>query len=224
VPAEGRSFSASPGYRRIVWQVRDDDLPFERRMTQVWVADFDGSNPRMVADLARGGFGGWISDDVLLLSGRKSLDAQEQTYFSFSLTDNQRIELARARRLRGGLPSPDGAWLAYFVTLDEDSTQNGLWLVRNDGSERLKVARELFGAYQWRDAHRLVIIPFQPATASHSVWELDANTGKTRHLTDPDVTRFKIANGDWALSPDGRHVAFVETEDRNIWLLTLPDW
>jgi len=32
-----------------------------------------------------------------------------------------------------------------------------------------------------------------------------------------------IANGDWAVSPDGRHVAFVESQDRNIWLLTLMD-
>jgi Tol biopolymer transport system component len=40
---------------------------------------------------------------------------------------------------------------------------------------------------------------------------------------DPDVTPFKIANGDWAVSPDGRHVTFVENRDRNIWLLTLSD-
>ena len=47
--------------------------------------------------------------------------------------------------------------------------------------------------------------------------------GETRRLTDPDVIPFKIANGDWAASPDGRHVAFVESRDRNIWLLTLMD-
>jgi len=66
-------------------------------------------------------------------------------------------------------------------------------------------------------------IPFRPEAVSHELWELDVSTGETRRLTDPDVTPFKIANGDWTVSPDGRHVAFVESRDRNIWLLTLMD-
>ena len=66
-------------------------------------------------------------------------------------------------------------------------------------------------------------IPFRPEAVSHEFWEMDINTGETRRLTDPDVIPFKIANGDWAVSPDGRHVVFVESRDRNIWLLTLVD-
>jgi Tol biopolymer transport system component len=57
----------------------------------------------------------------------------------------------------------------------------------------------------------------------HELWELGVNTGETRRLSNPDVTPFKIANGDWTVSPGGRHVAFVESGDRNIWLLTLTD-
>jgi hypothetical protein len=223
VPAEGQSVSISPGRKRIAWQLRDDDLPFERQTTQVWVANLDGSDPQMVTSVPRGGFGGWVSDDVLLLSGRESLDSQEQVLFTLSLIDGHEVELTRGKRLRGGLLSPDGAWLAYFISLDEDPAQNGLWLVRSDGSTRRQVARELFGAYQWRDAQRLLIIPFQPDAANHTIWELDADTGQARQLTDPGVTPFKIANGDWTVSPDGRRVAFVESRDRNIWLLTLPD-
>ena len=43
-----------------------------------------------------------------------------------------------------------------------------------------------------------------------------------RELTTPESTPFKIANGDWRVSPDGRYVAFVESSDRNIWALELP--
>ena len=50
----------------------------------------------------------------------------------------------------------------------------------------------------------------------HELWELDVNTGETRRLTDPDVTPFKIANGDWAVSPDGRHVAFGEPGSQHL--------
>jgi Tol biopolymer transport system component len=42
-----------------------------------------------------------------------------------------------------------------------------------------------------------------------------------RQLTDPAVTPFKIANGDWRISPDGRYMAFVESSDKNIWVIEL---
>jgi Tol biopolymer transport system component len=223
VPSEGQPVFVSPGQKRVAWQKSDDDLPSERRTTQVWVADLDGSAPQMVADLPRGGFGGWISDDVMLLGGRESLDDREQALFTLSLVDGSRVELARGERIRGELLSQEGLWLAYFVALDEDPAQNGVWLVSTDGSERHKLERDLFGAYQWRDTHRLLVIPFQPEAESHEIWEFDANTGQKRRLTDHGLTPFKIANGDWTVSPDGRYVAFVESGDRNIWLLTLPD-
>lgn len=222
VPSEGQPVFVSPGQKRIAWQKSDEDLPFERRTTQVWVADLDGSVPQMVADLPRGGFSGWISDDVILLTGRDSLDDQEQALFALSMVDESRVELARGERLRGGLLSPDGLWLTYFMALDDDASQNGVWLVSTDGSERHKLERDLFGAYQWRDGHRLLIIPLQPEATSHEIWEFDAETGQARWLTD-GLTPFKIANGDWSVSPDGRYVAFVESQDRNIWLLTLAD-
>jgi hypothetical protein len=223
VPSEGQPVYISPSEHRIVWQVSNSDLPFERRTAQIWVADLDGSVPQMVADLPRGGFNGWISDDAILLSGRETLESQEQVLFALSLSDGSRVELARGKRLRGGLLSPEGTWLAYFVALDEDPSQNGMWLIRSDGTERHELGSDLFGAYQWRDDHRLLIIPFQPGAASHEFWEFDVSTGQTRRLTDPEVTPFKIANGDWTVSPDGQQVAFVESQDRNIWLLTLPD-
>lgn len=222
MPAGGRPISISPNRRRIAWQVTDYDLPFERRITEVWIANLDGTDAQRIATISRGGLSGWITDDLLLLSGRESLESREYVLYTLSLSDGQVTELVRAERLRGGLLSPDGAWLVYYVALDDDPAENGLWLVRSDGSERRKLGRELFGAYQWRDARRLLIIPFRPQATSHELWEFNVDTGQARRLTDPAVIPFKIANGDWAVSPDGRHVAFVESQDRNIWVVTLP--
>jgi Tol biopolymer transport system component len=223
VPAGGLPVYISPGRKRIAWEVSNRDLPFERRTAEVWVANLDGSDARSVATLKLGGFSDWISDDLLLLSGRESLQSREQVLYTFSLSSGREVELARSERLRGGLLSPDGTWLAYYVALSDDLAENGLWMVRTDGSERRKLDRSLFGAFKWRDAHRLLIIPFRPEAVSHELWELDANTWEARRLTDPDATPFKIANGDWTVSPDGRYVAFVESRDRNIWLLALAD-
>jgi Tol biopolymer transport system component len=139
-------------------------------------------------------------------------------------------ELARAERLRSPSLSPSGAWVAYYVTFAADPTQNGLWLARTDGSQRRPISPERFGAYQWRpcpggcspEDERLLIVPFKPDAVFHELWELDAATGEARQLTDPAITPFKIANGDWRVSPDGRYVAFVESSDRNIWVIELP--
>jgi Tol biopolymer transport system component len=159
----------------------------------------------------------------LLLSGRETLQSEEQVLFTLSLIDGRRLELARGKRLRGGLLSPDGSWLVYMIALDEDAQQNGVWLVGTDGSGQRKLEDDLFGAYQWRDAQRLLIIPFRPQATSHEIWQLNVETGQARRLTDPEHTPFKIANGDWSVSPDGRYVVFVESRDHNMWLLRLPD-
>lgn len=220
VPAGGRPVSLSPRRKRIAWQV-SNDAPFERRMTQVWVANLDGTNARQVANLPRGSFAGWISDDVLLLSSRETLQSREQVLRTLSLIDGATVELVRSERLRGGLLSPDGRWLAYYVALSDEPAENGAWLVRTDGTERRQLGRELFGAYQWRDSRRLLIIPFRPAAVSHELWEFDVETSESRRVTEPAIAPFKVANGDWQVSPDGRYVAFVESRDRNIWVLDL---
>jgi Tol biopolymer transport system component len=224
-PAGGRSVSISPGRTRVAWQVSDDRLITqpERQVNQVWIANLDGSDARALMTLPRGSLSGWISDDVLLLSGRESLQAREQVLWAYSLTSGQKIELARGERLRVGSLSWDGSWLAYMITMDRDQARNGLWLVRTDGAMQYKLAPDLFGAFQWRDGHRLLIVPFRPNATSHEFMEFDANTQTARRLTDPAVTPFKITNGDWAVSPDGRQVVFVASQDHNLWLLTLPD-
>jgi hypothetical protein len=225
VPAAGRSVSISPGRTRITWQAGDDRLIAqpERQVNQIWVANLDGSAARALITLPRGSIGGWISDDVLLLSGRESAQAREQVLWAFSLTTGQRTELARGEHLRSGPLSRDGTWLAYMVTQDRDQARDGLWLVRTDGTQQQKLAPDLFGAFQWRDGHRLLIIPFRPDATSHEFMEFDADTQTARRLTDPAITPFKIANGDWVVSPDGRQVVFVASQDHNLWLLSLPD-
>jgi Tol biopolymer transport system component len=223
VPSGGRLVSISPGRTRLAWEISDDNAPPERRVTQLWVANLDGTEAQRIATLPRGGLAGWLSEDVLLITQRESLDSRVTIVYTLSLTDGATLELARAERPRGLSTSPDGRWLVYYVSLSDNADENGMWLVRTDGSGRRRLDSDLFGAYKWRDSHRLVIIPFKPQAVYHEMLELDAETGEVRRVTDPDVTPFKIANGDWQLSPDGRQVAFVESSDRNIWILTLVD-
>ena len=237
-PAGGRVVSFSPGRKRIAWSVSPANVPVERRVTQVWVANIDGTNARQVISLPRGGLAGWVSDDVVLLTAADSLQSRSTRLISLDLTNDQRLDpsglgaqeylgpsgrsLADEQRLRGLSVSPDGKWLVYFITQNEDKTKNGLYLARSDGTSTRLLDRELFGAYQWRDGNRLLIIPFQTDAPSHAVWELDASTNEVRPLTQPEVTPFKIANGEWRVAPDGHTIVFVSAADRNLWVLELP--
>jgi murein DD-endopeptidase MepM/ murein hydrolase activator NlpD len=223
VPAGGRTVVLSPARTRIAWLVSDETVPIERRNAEVWIANLDGSQARAVATLPRGSILGWASEEVLLITGRDSRQAREQVFWSLSMPDGKRIELARSDRLRGGAVSPGGAWLAYFIALSENAAQNGVWLVRTDGSQRIQLGQDLFGAYDWRDANRLLIIPFEPQASTHVFWEYDVRTHTARQLTDPTLVSFKVANNDWAVSPDGRQVVFVASRDHNLYRLLLPD-
>ena len=229
VPAGGRNVLISPDETRVAWTVTNSDAPSSNQVTALWLADLDGSQAQQIATLPRGGLGGWIDDDTLLISGRDSQTARDQYFAAYRLVDGTRTELIRAERLRGQVLSPSGGWLVYYVTFDPDSDKNGLWVVSTDGGQSIQLADDLFGSYQWRPCperctsgeDRLVIVPMRPDAPLHWLMELAPASDEVRQLSDPAVTPFKIANGDWRISPDGRYVAFVESSDQNIWAMVL---
>ncbi len=229
VPAGGRNVQISPDETRIAWAVTNSDAPSSEQVTALWLANLDGSEAQQIATLPRGGLSGWIDDDTLLISSRDNQESREQILSALSLADGGRTELVRAERLRGQVLSPSGGWLVYYITFDPNPEKNGLWVVRTDGGQSIQLGDDLFGSYQWRPCaqrcapadDRLIIVPMQPDAPLHWLVELSPATGDVRPLTDPAVTPFKIANGDWRISPDGRYVAFVESSDRNIWVMAL---
>ncbi|MBE2233484.1 MAG: hypothetical protein IAE85_08325 [Anaerolinea sp.] len=229
VPAGGRNVLISPDETLIVWTSTNSDAPSSDQVATLWLANLDGSDAQQLATLPRGGLSGWIDDTTLLISGRDSQEAREQVLSAYSLADGSRVELARAERLRGQALSPSGRWLVYTITFDADRARNGLWVVRTDGGQSTHLGDNLFGSYQWRpcaarcapEDDRLVIVPMEIDAPLHWLVELNPASGQVRQLTDPAVTPFKIANGDWRISPDGSQMAFVESSDHNIWVMAL---
>ncbi len=225
VPAGGAAVSVSPNEQRIAWtqgQGNPGSSP-ETRVTHVHVANFDGTGDKTIATIRGGSISGWVSEDVLLIGGRGSPGTREQVLSTLSVLTGELKELSRAENLRGPSLSLDGSWLAFQVAPEPDPNKNGLWVMRTDGTGKFSVPAEMFGPYQWRDGHRLLIVPFQPTAENHELWELDVTTQQTRRLVDPQVTPFKIGDGDWVASPDGQKIAFVSARDQNLWLLSLPN-
>jgi dipeptidyl aminopeptidase/acylaminoacyl peptidase len=215
-----RPVAFSPDSTRLAWTGGQNGPPFDTARREIWTSLADGSQARELLTLFGGGLAGWLSDQSLLVTGRLQPGEEDSVLWILPIDGGEPVELLRGPRLRRLLPSPQGGWLAHQVTFSDDPNGNGLWVADLAGGGRFRL--DLFGAYRWRAEGLLLVIPLDMGAASHQLWELDVARGALRALTDPAVTPFKIANGDWSVSPDGRHIAFVSAEDHNIWLLTLP--
>jgi len=155
-----------------------------------------------------------------LVSGRRA-DKDDPSLWAFDLRDRTLIELVRSKRLTGILPSPDGTWVAYVAMWNADSNQNGVWVTRSDGSAQRRL--DLVGSYRWTQDNRLLAMPARASAAdSHQLWEIIPDTGAARRLLDPAAVPFRVSNGDWDASPDGRQIVFVSADDKGLWHLSVP--
>jgi Tol biopolymer transport system component len=215
----------SPDASRILWSATDQEGLYDQRQSDLWLANLDGSRAIQLFSTYGGGFEAWFPDGQrLLLAGKIYRASPERTLFIYDLAQGRRTELFSHQRLRDIQLSPGGTWVALYVTFDdEEPALNGVWLVSTDGATQHKVEVLGFGAYRWQDDETLLYIPMRaPAEESMRLWAVEAATGKSKPLTDPAVLSFSIFNGDWSVSPDGRHIIFVNSADHNIWLITLP--
>ena len=220
VPAGGRAVLFSPDNTQLAWQTASSTVDFDRRVVEIWVAAVDGGAARVVAQLIGGGLTDWFPNSrELLVTGRASRDS-EPVLAVLDVDSGQLRELVRAVNLRGVTLSPDGGWLAYQVAFSGDPAQDGLWVLSLAEGEAHRLP--LFGAYRWRAEGRLLMVPLEPERPSHRLVDVDAASGQATALTDPAVTAFRIAAGDWALSPDGQRVVYVSAADHNLWLIELP--
>jgi Tol biopolymer transport system component len=219
-PSGGHAISFSPNASLIAWSQAIGSGAFDQRLTEIWIANVDGSAPRRAARLLGGGFSGWFPDSArLLVSGREAVGDEQWFLAALTLADESLTTIVRGPRLRGGNLSPNGTWAAFQLQFSGEPEQDGLWLARTDGAEARRL--DIFGAYRWRDDAHLLVVPLELNAGGQRFVEVEAATGAQRPLTDPALTPIHIANGDWALSPDGRRVAFVNAADRNVWVLEL---
>ena len=221
----GRNVQISPDRTRIVWTETRETFPIENRVSNIMLANRDGSDPQRILQVLRGGVSGWLDENHLLVNGRASRDTFDTTMFVYDLRDESQTKIVQAERIRLTAPSPDGSWLVYGITNDANPERNGLWLTRTDGTATRKLG--FFGPMQWRDATHLIYVPFEmnapkaEAQTSHAFFEYAIETGETRRLTPPDQP-FTIASGDWDVSPDGKKIVLVNAADNNLWLWQFP--
>lgn len=127
-------------------------------------------------------------------------------------------QIATGNFLESIAVAPDGSAIVYTAVLQPNSSNNGIWYVRPDGSGRRKLP--LTGGYRWTpDSQELAYIPAssdQP-TDELRLYSLSNNT--TRPLVTPAQARFLVASNDWDLAPDGRAILFRSATDGAIYVL-----
>ena len=220
-PTGGRAVVFSPDGEWIAWEVSAGNAPsLERRVPTLWIARANGEEARPLIRLIGGGFAGWFPDGEDVLVIQREAPGADPFLAVVHRPDGSLRRIAQGERLRGAQISPEGGWIAYQNLFAADPGQSGLWVVRKDGSGARRLL--VFGAYRWRREGALLVIPLEPGAPSHRAVEIDAASGAIRPLTDPAALPFRIAGGDWALSPDGQRIVFVSAEDRHLWILELP--
>jgi Tol biopolymer transport system component len=222
IPNNGQAVEFSPDSRRVAWEAEAISGPYDQRQNDIFMANFDGTDAVKVARVYGGGLVGWLPRGIsMLFLGRPSLKTRERTLTALDLRTNEAIDLVTAERIAGVGISPGGSWVSYFISFNEDDERNAIWVQRSDGSGARQI--DLWGAYQWRDDSHLLVIPTRASSdEAFEIWEVNAETGEKQKLTDAAVTPLNILNGDWRVSPDGKYVVFVNSADRNLWLLELP--
>jgi Tol biopolymer transport system component len=210
----------SPDSSLIAWQVNSSVFSFDSRAVDIWVAALDGSNPRQAMRVVGGSLGNWFPDSQRVLITRRESAGADPFLSVLNIADGSLTDLVQSPTLRGGLVSPGGGWVAYQITLSGNADNDGFWVIPSSGGPPTRLST--FGPYRWRSEGKLIVVPFEYGTPSNRLVEIDVTSGETRALTDPATQPFRIANGDWTISPDGQTIVFLSADDRNLWRITLP--
>jgi hypothetical protein len=222
VETQERRITFTPDSQSILWTTYDEDAPRDRREETIWLANVDGSNIRIVFSGRRTDPVAWLSNDELLMT-RRLAGTSDRTLFTLFVDNGRQTELMTGPRMRGLALSPDKRYLVYYVTFEQNSAKNGVWLADLQNPRQLARKLPFFGTYRWRDHQRLIYVPFERGDSGHNFFEYDLSSGQTRPLF-PSGTNLMIANNDWRVSADGGKIALVAaqgTELDGIWVLDI---
>ena len=224
IDTQGGRVSFTPD-NRLLWTVFDAEVSWRAREVEIWLAEVDGSQAQALVTLERGSPAAWFSDDELLIQTR--IEGSEDVALSLlSIKDGSMREFATIPAVRDGLLSKDRRYLVYTIRLQDNPTENGIWLLDFEADGQEPELLPFFGAYRWRDNRRIIFVPFDPATAEHVFFEYDVVTRQSRRLSpaDPLAEGLIIANNDWQVAPDGTKIGLVAIKDQQldgIWVVEI---
>jgi hypothetical protein len=221
IPSSGREVSISPDMRFVVWEFGSRTIQSpDRRQSQVWIANVDGSAARELVTLHGGTFQGWLGgSDAILATGRLSPTSPAGIWKIDTSTGAAQL-LFEVERARQFALSTSGEWLAFIIAFEQDTRRNGIWILKTDGTFTQRL--QGFGAYRWRLDGQLLLMPQDLDKKYPGLYQIDMEGGRVWRLIDPETVRLDITNNDWSVSPNGKWLLFHASSDRNLWVMELP--
>lgn len=204
----------SPDESRFVWNETQSTGNFDERQTRVRISAF-GQQPRTVTTLYGGGAQGFLDQNTLLLLGKSSRTSDSRVLYTLDLKSGKTRKLETALNIRGVTISPSGKWVAYFLAFNKDR-KNGLFVVNAQGEKQTVPG---FGSYRWKDPSTLLLVPLKTTPDAHTVYRWKVGQKQMQPLVKLSG---KISYDQWSISPDGKHLAYLNAKDRNVYGLKLP--
>ncbi len=181
------------------------DLP-TRRVVEELELEFPNTEPT-IPFLAR--FPAWSPDGKIYFFGHKSNESSSIYYLDEAQGEPYKLTSPPDDVWGDAWPvlSPDGEWIAFYRNW-YDEAQNGIWLMRPDGSEAHRILdMEVRRAFWSPDGSKLAFEGPKPdaTTFSFEVWVSAADGSHPQQLTT-----FPEGIGAWEpkWSPDGQRIVF----------------
>jgi len=211
------------GGQQVAYLLRSlqQDGPEEPQHFELWVANLDGSQARAVwTGLEAANLAWFPAGRKLMWTGRDSTNqkfglwvqdiaktTQSATAPAYTIIASKGVSVASL--------SPDGQWVAYWVTLQGDKF-SGVWLARSDGSQAQKL--DWLGGFRWADTGELLYLPVRRSNeTARALWSYSPKSGKSTRLTDPAQTPLKVALDQWQVAPGAKSIVFRNAADNSLW-------
>lgn len=209
--------AVSPNNIHLMWIERAEAEQFtDRPPTNIFVSNVDGTGSRMIySDLSASAM--WIDDNRLLISVREN---RMTTLSILHIIDGTLTTIGTWENLRGLSVSPGGTRLMFYLTSQAEHSLDGMYTIETQANATLQKL-SWFGGYKWRDSDSVYYVPFDITSDIQQLAYYHIPTGANHSLTNRDTLPFTMMNGDWSVSPDGKHILFHNAIDRNLWVLSL---
>jgi hypothetical protein len=188
-------------------------------LERVVVDRLDGHGPRELVELARADWLRWLPDSRRLVVFGWRPEGRSPGLWIIEIDSGSVSQIVAANFLTAIEVSPDGQWIGYLATLQPTAAENGVWLVRPDGSDRRQLPHER--AFRWA-ADSQALLALMPAPGGKELHRIDIASGARSLLIGRDQVDFDVDADDWSVAPDGHALLFRSSRDRGLWTLRLP--
>jgi hypothetical protein len=196
----------SPDNTHLLWRIND---------REVWAGALDGSSSTRLW-VGESVAAQWLDSERILI--RQAEEGRFSSYHVVKLSDGASYSLGTWHNLRAERVAPGGKQLIFLTSFNQDPALDGLYLLPLEAGG---VAQKLpwLGDYRWRDSESLFYLSYDPFTDTQGLHFYHPASGQDTPLTERGRQVFSIANGDWAVSPDGQKIVFQSALDGRLWLL-----